>query len=68
MCVANDTSICNGTSNVVELLCETLHRIFIAKRTMHVYVDVRVLRNAKCNIMRRRWRLSCHESMEELHM
>ena len=62
MCVANDTSSCNGTSHAAELLCE------MCKGTMHVNVDVRILRNATRNIMWRSWRLLDHSSMEELHI
>ena len=40
MCVAKDTTSCNGTSHAAELLCE------MCKGTKHVNVDVRLLRSA----------------------
>ena len=62
MCVANDTSICNGTFHSAELLFE------MCKGTMHVNVDVGILRNATRNIMRRSWKLLDHSSMEEFNI
>ena len=62
MCVAKDTSSCNGTSHAAELLCE------MCKRAKHVNVDVRILRNATRIIMRRSWRFLDNSSMEEMHI
>ena len=40
MCVAKDTTSCNGTSHAAELLCE------MCKGKKHVNVDVRLLISA----------------------
>ena len=62
MCVAKDTSSCNGTSHAAEPLCE------MCEGTKHVNVDVRILRSTTRIIMWRSWRLLDHSSMEEMHI